>query len=140
HAGVVAIEDGAPMVYDCSSSGVQRQPFEIWMLDCVGAMGVKRLKSEYRGKIQGVIGYCRAKYEEQVPFDYEFRLDDDALYCLELTEKAFRSQGIALSQQVRIGDWENLTRYPLTTAAILCCPGLVLERPVTLEQPVYVPG
>ena len=87
---------------------VQRQPFEVWMLDCVGAMGVKRLKPEYRHHIPGVIGYCRSKFEQQVPFDYEFRPDDAALYCVELTEKAFRSQGLVLSQPVRIGDWEHL--------------------------------
>ena len=88
------------------------------MLDCVGAMGVKRLKPEHRRHIPGVIGYCRKVFEQQVPFDYEFRLDDAAFYCLELTEKAFRSQGLALSEPVRIGDWENLTSYPLTALAI----------------------
>ena len=46
HTGIVAVEDGSPVVYDCSSAGVQRQPFEVWMLDCVGALGVKRLKPE----------------------------------------------------------------------------------------------
>ena len=70
HTGIVAIEDGAPVVYDCSSEGVRRQPFEVWMLDCVGAMGVKRLKPEHRRHIPGVIGYCRGKFEQQVPFDY----------------------------------------------------------------------
>ena len=45
HTGIVAIEDGSPVVYDCSSDGVQRQPFEVWMLDCVGAMAVKRLEA-----------------------------------------------------------------------------------------------
>ena len=112
HTGIVAIEDGAPVVYDCSSEGVRRQPFEVWMLDCVGAMGVKRLKPEHRRHIPGVIGYCRGKFEQQVPFDIGFRPDDTALYCLELTEKAFRSQGLALSEPVRIGDWERLTSYP----------------------------
>ena len=97
HTGIVAVEDGSPVVYDCSSAGVQRQPFEVWMLDCVGAMGVKRLKPEHRHHIPGVIDYCRSKFEQQVPFDYEFRPDDAALYCVELTEKAFRSQGLVLS-------------------------------------------
>ena len=110
------------------------------MLDCVGAWGVKRLRPEHRRHISGVLGYCRQKFEQQVPFDYSFRLDDTALYCLELTEKAFRSQGLALSQPVRIGDWENLTSYPLTTFAILYGSGLVLDQPITLEQPVYLPG
>ncbi len=140
HTGIIAVEDGAPVVYDCSSAGVQRQPFEVWMLDCVGAMGVKRLKPEYRRHIPGVIGYCRAKFEEQVPFDYGFSLDDSALYCLELTENAFRSQGVVLSEPVKIGDWEHLTRYPLTAFAIPYGSGLVLERPITLDQPVYLPG
>jgi hypothetical protein len=140
HTGIVALEDGAPVVYDCTSVGVRRQPFEVWMLDCVGSWGVKRLKPAHRGHIPGVLSYCREKFEQQVPFDYSFRLDDAALYCLELTEKAFRSQGLALSQPVRIGDWENLTSYPLTTFAVLYGTGLVLERPITLEQPVYLPG
>ena len=140
HTGVVAVEDGSPVVYDCSSAGVQRQPFEVWMLDCVGALGVKRLKPEHRDRIPGVIGYCRAKFEQQVPFDCEFRMDDTALYCLELTEKAFRSQGLALSEPVRIGDWEDLVRYPLTALVIPFVSGMVLEHPITLDQPVYVPG
>ncbi len=140
HTGIVAIEDGSPVVYDCSSPGIQRQPFEIWMLDSLGALGVKRLKPEYRARIAGVIEYCRSAYERQVPFDSGFRMDDDSLYCMELTEKAFRSQGLALSEPVRIGDWEYLASFPLTAFLIPPISGLVLDRPITLEQPVYLPG
>jgi hypothetical protein len=140
HTGIVAIEDGRPVVYDCSSDGVQRQPFEVWMLDCIGAMGVKRLKPEHRHRIPGVLDYCRSKFEQRVPFDYEFRPDDDALYCVELTEKAFRSQGLVLSQPVQIGDWEHLNNYPLTALATPYVTRLMLEHPITLEQPVYLPG
>lgn len=140
HTGVVAIEDGSPVVYDCSSDGVQRQPFEVWMLDCVGAFGVKRLRAEHRGRIPGVLDYCRATYERQVPFDFGFHMDDSAFYCVELTEKAFRSQGLALSEPVRIGDWAYLTAYPLTTLAIQYGTPLVLDRPITTEQAVYLPG
>ena len=140
HTGIVAIEDGSPVVYDCSSAGVQRQPFEVWMLDSLGALGVKRLKPKHRERIAGVIDFCRAAFERQVPFDNDFRMDDDSLYCLELTEKAFRSQGLALSEAVRIGDWEYLTSFPLTALLIQPVSGLVLDRPIILEQPVYVPG
>ena len=140
HAGIVEIEDGSPVVYDCSSAGVQRQPFEVWMLDSLGALGVKRLKPEHRERIAGVIDYRRAAFERQVPFDDGFRMEDDSLYCLELTEKAFRSQGLALSEPVRIGDWEYLASFPLTALLIPPVTGLVLDRPITLEQPVYVPG
>ncbi len=140
HTGIVAIEEGSPVVYDCSSDGVQRQPFEVWMLDCVGSFGVKRLKPAHRHLIPGVIGYCRSKFDQQVPFDFEFRLDDAALYCVELTEKAFRSQGLALSEPVRIGDWERLDSYPLTAMAGPCVSQFMLKHRITLEQPVYLPG
>ena len=101
---------------------------------------MKRLKPEHRERIAGVIDYCRAAFERQVPFDSSFRMDDDSLYCLELTEKAFRSQGLALSEPVRIGDWEYLASFPLTALLIPPVSGLVLDRPITLEEPVYVPG
>jgi hypothetical protein len=140
HTGLVAVEDGSPVVYDCSSAGVQRQPFEVWMLDSVGPLGVKRLKPEHRRPIPGALAYCRAKFEQQVPFDVSFHPDDAALYCVELTEKAFRSQGVPLSPPVRIGEWERLSAYPLTALAAVSFTRLTLDRPVTLEQPVYIPG
>jgi Permuted papain-like amidase enzyme, YaeF/YiiX, C92 family len=140
HTGIVAIENGSPVVYDSSSSGIQRQPFEVWMLNCVGSMGVKRLKPEHRRRIPGVLAYCRNVFEQQIPFDYEFHPDDSALYCLEMTEKAFRSQGLALSEPVQIGDWEHLERYPLAALAIPYCTTYFLDRPITLERPVYLPG
>jgi hypothetical protein len=140
HTGIVVIEDGLPVVYDCSGCGVQRQPFEVWMLDCVGPMGVKRLKAEHRRHIPGVISYCRKVYEQHVPFDYEVGLDDAALYCVEMTEKAFRSQGLKLSEPVRVGDWEEVNQYFLTALAVSYCSRFTLEQPVTFEQPVYLPG
>jgi hypothetical protein len=140
HTGIVAIEDGSPVVYDCALEGIQRQTFEVWMLECVGQIGVKRLKAGQHHRIPGVIEYCRRVYDQQVPFDAEFRMDDSALYCVEMTEKAFRSQGLALSEPVRIGDWENLADYPLTAVAIPLLSGLFVENPISLEQTVYLPG
>jgi hypothetical protein len=140
HTGVVAIEDGLPVIYDCSTPAVQRQPFEVWMLDSLGAPGVKRLKLEHRERIAGVMDYCRAAFERQIPFDSGFHMEDDSFYCVEFTEKAFRSQGLALSEPVRIGDWEYLASFPLTAILVPAVSGLILDRPITLEQPVYVPG
>jgi hypothetical protein len=140
HTGIVAIEDGLPVIYDCSCVGIQRQPFEVWMLDSLGSVGVKRLKLEHRSRIPGVIGYCRTVFERQVPFDFGFRMEDDSLYCLELTEKAFRSQGLALSEPIRIGDWEYLASFPLTAFLIPPLSGFALGRAITLDQAVYLPG
>jgi hypothetical protein len=140
HTGIIAMEDGCPVVYDCSSSGIQRQPFAVWMLDSIGSFGVKRLKGHLSTHIAGVLGYCRKVYEDQVPFDDEFRIDDSRLYCVEMTEKAFRSEKLELSKPVCIGDWENLVQYPLTALAIVRWSGLALENGITLDQPVYLPG
>ena len=115
-------------------------PFEAWMLECVGPMGVKRLKSEHRHHIPGIIAHCRRVFEQEIPFDFAFGLDDCALYCLELTEKAFRSQGLVLSEPVRIGDWEHLTSFPLTAILMSPLTRLAVGSPITLDQPVYVPG
>ncbi len=140
HTGIVAIEDGMAVVYDCSTFGIQRQPFAVWMVDSIGSFGVKRLKPQFSRQIAGVLGHCRKVFDEQVPFDDEFRIDDSRLYCVEMTEKAFRSQGLALSEPVCIGDWENLVQYPLTAMGIVRFSAMFVENPITLDQQVYVPG
>ena len=140
HTGIVAIEDGEPVVYDCPEPAVGRMPFAVWVSDSIGAIGVKRLRPEWRRTIPGVLVYCRKVFEAQVPFDYSFDLDDSALYCLEMTEKAFRSQGLALSEPVRLGDMENATQYPICISLFVSISPMVLKKPFTLEQPVYLPG
>jgi hypothetical protein len=138
--GLVAVEHDGPVVYQSVALGVQRQPFNVWMRDNVGAFGVKRLKLEKQSHIANALKYCRRMFEAQPPFDREFRLDDAKLYCVEFVEKAFRSQGLPLSEPVRIGDWKNLAQFPLTTMAILHGSKYLLDCPISLDQPVYVPG
>jgi lysophospholipase L1-like esterase len=140
HTGIVAIEDGSPVVYDCTKRGVGRAPFAVWILDNVGAFGVKRLKADRRRAIPGVLSYCRKVFEEQVPFDYSFDLDDSAFYCLEMTEKAFRSQGLALSEPVKLCDMENINRYPICILLFVWLSPHVLKKPFTLDRAVYMPG
>jgi hypothetical protein len=55
-------------------------------------------------------------------------------------KKNLRSQGLALSEPVRIGDWGHLDRCCLTALAAPPVTGLVLRDPITLDQPVYLPG
>ena len=40
-----------------------------------------------------MLGYCREVYHRQVPFDFLLAADDAAIYCVEMTEKAFRAAG-----------------------------------------------
>ena len=140
HTGVVAIENGEPVVYDTTKMGVACQPFGVWILDNVGALGVKRLRPEHQGAVPKVLAYCHRVFQQQVPFDYELGLDDSKLYCVEMTEKAFGAGGITLSQPVPLGDMEHADEYPLSMLGLQYASGWVLERPISFQDPVYMPG
>ena len=141
HTGIVAIEDNELVVYDTTGTGVARQPFCVWILDNVGCIGVKRLRKDLRqAAVPKVLAYCRKVFVEQPPFDYELGLDDTELYCVEMTEKAYRYAGLPLSQPVKIGDMERAPEYPLCMLGIGLCSKCVLKHPLTAETPVYFPG
>jgi hypothetical protein len=108
HSGIVAFEDGAPVVYDTTTTGPQRQPFAIWVLDTRGHLAVKRPRAPYDQSAAQAVEFCRAVYKAQVPFDYDMRLGDEKFYCIELTERAYRNAGLPLSQPVRL---DHLPRY-----------------------------
>jgi len=134
HTGIVSIEQGEPFVYDTTKAGVRRQPFHVWILDNAGPFGVKRVRPENRQYTAAAIRYCRDLYLRQPPFDYNLNMDDQAYYCLEMTEKAYRSGGLALSEPLRLGDMENIARFPICVLVFLKLSDL------SLEQPVYFPG
>ena len=100
------------------------------MLDCVGSMGVKRLKPEHRRHIPGVIGYCRRIFEQQVPFDY--RVPPGR--CRALLPRADR-EGVPIpgagtlraSPDRRLGASDQLSSDRALDA--LYGSGLVLEQP-----------
>ena len=134
HVGTLVIEDGEMVVYDTTKSSVRRQPFKIWVLDTVGAFGVKRLRPEYRDRIPKVIAYLHKVYVDQVPFDYELSVDDRELYCVEMAEKAFRHAGLVLSEPVLLADMENINQFPL------CVLGFTSLTSLRLDQAVFFPG
>jgi Permuted papain-like amidase enzyme, YaeF/YiiX, C92 family len=134
HTGVVAIEDDGPVIYDTTKSGVRRQPFAVWVLDNVGPFGVRRLRSEHRAHVPQVIRFCRDVYERQVPFDHKLAIDDKALYCVEMTEKAFRASGLTLSEPVLLGNMEHAPEFPI------CMFMFSYFSPLKLDQPVFFPG
>ncbi|MFO0889515.1 MAG: YiiX/YebB-like N1pC/P60 family cysteine hydrolase [Isosphaeraceae bacterium] len=140
HTGIVAFEEEGPVVYDTTGTGVARQPFSVWTLDNVGNFGVKRLRPESRGAVPKILAYCRKVFREQPPFDYELGLDDKALYCVEMTEKAFRAAGIPLSEPVRLGDMERAAEFPVCMLGLAIASKFVLDNPLTLETAVYFPG
>jgi hypothetical protein len=134
HTGVVVIEKGEPVVYDTTKASVRRQPFCVWVLDNVGPFGVKRVRPELASYASRAVQFCHDVFERQVPFDYDLALDDSALYCVEMTEKAYRASGLPLSEPIRLGDMENVSRFPICVFLFLKLSNL------TLEQRVYFPG
>jgi hypothetical protein len=108
HSGVVALEGGEPVVYDTTKTGPRRQPFAVWVLDTVGDFAVRRPGPAIQKSVPRALAYCRDVYRRQVPFDRGFAMGDDRLYCIELTERAYRSAGVTLSEPIRI---EQLPRY-----------------------------
>jgi len=140
HTGIVSIEEEGPVVYDTTRSGVARQPFCVWVLDNVGWIGVKRLRPEHRDAIPKVLAYLHRVFEEQVPFDYELSEDDKKLYCVEMTEKAYRAAGFKLSEPIRLGDMERAPEYPLCMFGLRIASIYSLEQPLTFDTRVFFPG
>jgi len=140
HVGTVVVEQGEPVVYDTTKAGVRRQPFPVWVLDNVTGIGVKRLKADRRSHIPGIVAYLHRVYAEQVPFDYDLALDDKALYCVEMAEKAFRSEGLKLSDPVKVGDMEHAAEFPISIFTFHYLSKLSLSQPLTLETEVFFPG
>jgi Permuted papain-like amidase enzyme, YaeF/YiiX, C92 family len=140
HTGIASIEEDGIVVYDTTRTGVARQPFCVWVLDNVGDFGVKRVKPEHNDAIPKVMAYLHKVYEEQLPFDYELSDDDTALYCVEMTEKAYRAAGLKLSNPVRLGDMERATEFPLPLLVLAFASRYQLKHPLTPDSLVYFPG
>lgn len=141
HTGIVAIEEEGPVIYDTTGTGVARQPFCVWVLDNVGNIGVKRLRPDLRQvAVPKILAYVRKVFVEQPPFDYELGLDDSALYCVEMTEKAYRYAGLPLSEPVKLGNMERVTEFPLCLLGLSTASRYVLKQPLTAETQAYFPG
>ncbi len=112
HSGIVAFEGGEPVVYDTTTTGPQRQPFRIWVLDARGSIAVKRPKAPYQHFVPSAVAFCRAAYQAQVPFDYNMKLGDEKFYCIELTERSYRQAGLPLSRAIRLDQLPRYHDYP----------------------------
>ncbi len=140
HTGVVGIENGEPMIYDTTKDGPRKMPLSIWMLDTRGRFGVKRLRPELQNKVPAILAFLRETYAKQTPFDFQLNPSDDALYCVEMTEKAFQSAGVTLSQPIKLGNMDRAIEFPLCMFGLQYVSRFALKNPLTFEQGVYFPG
>ena len=114
---------------------MRRQPFAVWVLDNVGPFGVKRVRPELQSHADEAVRFCRRTYRaSRSPSTTTWSSDDEALYCVEMTEKAYRSSGLPLSEPVRLGDMENAPQFPI------CMFMFQKLSTLTLEQAVFFPG
>jgi len=136
HVAVVSRENGEFVVYDTVPEGPRRIRFGQFMADRrVWSVAVKRLRPEYRACIPGAIAYCRQVYESDVPFDNDFRLNNDQLYCTEFIETAFRHAGLTLSEPVRIDELPGFDQVPAATVSLVRA-----STSLEPEQKVLLPG
>lgn len=136
HVAIVSREDGDVFVYDTVLSGPRRVRFADFVCDRrVWTMAVKRLRPEQQPYVEGAVAHCQRVFHAQTAFDKNFRLDNDALYCSEFVEVAFRDAGLPLSEPIRI---DHLPGYRSVAASTV---GLITAATdVALDQPVFVPG
>ena len=112
HSGIIAIENGEPVVYDTTTLGPQREPLRIWVLAANKSVAIKRPRPEYQACASGAVAFCRSVYSAQVPFDYGMRLGDDKFYCIEMTERAYQSAGLPLSKPVPLHSLPRYDEFP----------------------------
>ena len=136
HVGIIAIEDGQPYVYDTVSGGPRRKPLG-WFLarSQIRRVAFRRPREDLESRLPHVLHFCRQVYSEHVPYDEQFLLNDDRLYCSEFVEEAFRQQDISLCDAVRIDSLPNFDAFPAAMSAMI-----ETTTSISREQAVIFPG
>ncbi len=136
HVAIVARENEQLVVYDVVAEGTRRTEFADFVADRrLWTLAAKRLRPEYQAYVPSALAYCRQISREHQPFDEEFQLDNDRLYCTELIEKAFRQSGLALSEPVPIDQLPGYERVPAAIRKVV-----LAARSIEPDQAVFVPG
>ncbi|WP_419193370.1 YiiX/YebB-like N1pC/P60 family cysteine hydrolase [Kolteria novifilia] len=135
HTGLISCEDGEVYVYDMAPEGARRKRFSQYLVeDNVMNLAVKRLSPEKRHLAEAAVKYCQDVYERQPNFDRQFVMGPEKLYCTEMVVLAYRSAGIDLCEPIRIDEFPNYDKFPITTFIGRLVP------PFTPETQVFVPG
>lgn len=135
HSGVMRWRDGVPEVVDITSTGFRAQAFPVWMREVDrNTYAIARLKPEYRDRIPAVLAFLETQSRERPTFDFTFEPDNGRFYCNEMTEEAFRSAGVPLSEAVPKRALPGFRDVPIASWLIKVVGG------VDMEIPVYVVG
>ena len=136
HVGIISIEDGKPYVYDTVSGGPRRKELG-WYLarDKIKRVAFRRPRAELAHDTRDVIEFCQQVYQDRVPFDERFHMDDDKYSCAEFVELAYRQQGIPLCPPIPIDELPNFAEVPKTTVMMV-----EAMTSISRKQPILLPG
>jgi len=136
HVGVIAMEDGKAYVYDTVSGGPRRKELG-WYLGRgkVQRVAIKRPRPEFAQHGAEAVNFCRWVFDERIPFDERFRLDDDRYYCAELVDMAYRRNGLPLCQPIAIDELPKFDEFSPQTVWMV-----KTFTSITPDQKVILPG
>lgn len=135
HTGLISCENGDVYVYDMAPQGARRMRFADYVLeDDVVNLAIKRPAPRYRHLAPKAVEFCQKIYQEQPKFDRQFCLDDDRLYCTELTAMAYHSAGLDLCEPIRLDELPNYHDFPFLTRLAQ------VISPLRPDTRVFIPG
>ena len=132
HTGIISREDGEIFVYDMTPIGARRTLFRHYLCDRMTWFAVKRPKPQFQGCIRDAVAYCQDVFRSRVGFDREFLLDNERLYCTELTEKSYRVSGLPLSEAIRVDDLPGYADFPVVTILCRLCSPFHPDRQIII--------
>jgi hypothetical protein len=135
HTAIVSREADGIFVYDTAPGGPRRTELATYMqLQGRHAFAVKRIDSQHADAIPAAIAYCQSVYQRGGEFDMAFAPDDRRYYCVELTQKAYASGGVNLSEPVRMDRFPHYRDYPFLTRL-----GAMMTD-IRTDRGIFIPG
>ena len=118
HVGIVAVEEGVPMVYDVSNRGVDKLPFGHYVTQSgFQRVTIKRPDPSLYQALPATLEFVRRQASEGKQFDHRFEMGSDKFYCTELIAAAFSEAGVELCQPTLVSQ----------------LPGRATANPVSVE-------
>lgn len=130
HCGVVVKQDNLWHVLEAIGP-VKLTRLERWIgQGREDAFAVSRLKAEFQPKVDAMI--AAAEKFTGLPYDIQYELDDEKIYCSELIYKAFKAaSGQNLGRTVKLGDLDWKPYEQIIRA--------IAGDPVPLEREMITP-
>ncbi len=98
------------IVADVSVLGIERQFLEDWLMEANKNIVVKRLKAQYKQHLPNVLKSLQQVIDDDVLYDDSFEPGADRLYCTELVDYCFRTNGIPLAPMIRMRDLPSFNK------------------------------